>query len=161
MVKRYSFGQPIETDAVKLKPHTEEWNNAVLDKKENIFYYKLHENEPVYGLGETVRGINKRGWCYISDCADDPDHSEDKNSLYGAHNFIAFGFEKEKYYGLFIDTPSKVIFDIGYSCNDLMEIEIDSDHYEIYLLENDSYLNLIQEFRKLIGQSYEIGRAHV
>lgn len=154
MVKRYSFGQPIETDAVKLKPHTEEWNNAVLDKKENIFYYKLHENEQVYGLGETVRGINKRGWCYISDCADDPDHSEDKNSLYGAHNFIAFGFEKEKYYGLFIDTPSKVIFDIGYSCNDLMEIEIDSDHYEIYLLENDSYLNLIQEFRKLIGQSY-------
>ena len=35
-----------------------------------------------------MRGINKRGWIYEGWCSDDPFHTEDKRSLYGAHNFL-------------------------------------------------------------------------
>ena len=153
-MKRYVFGQPIETDAVKNKPKQSIWENGILVKDGNTFTYRLHENEPVYGLGESVRGINKRGWHYISDCTDDPNHTENKTSLYGAHNFIVFGADKDKHYGIFVDTPGKVLFDIGYSVTDEMRIETDSDDYEIYLLEGASYLDVIREFRELIGQSY-------
>ena len=153
-MKRYVFGQPIETDAVKNKPKQNIWENGIFVKDGNTFTYRLHENEPVYGLGESVRGINKRGWHYISDCTDDPNHTENKTSLYGAHNFIVFGAGKGKRYGIFVDTPGKVLFDIGYSVTDEMRIETDSDDYEIYLLEGASYLDVIREFRELIGQSY-------
>lgn len=48
----------------------------------------MAEEDIVFGLGENVRGINKRGWIYESKCSDDPNHREDKRSLYGAHNFL-------------------------------------------------------------------------
>ena len=153
MVKRYVFGEPIETDAIQRKPEKEAWKDGVLTRENNVFSYKLKRGEAVYGLGEAVRGMNKRGWCYISDCSDDPVHSEEKHSLYGAHNFIMFGNDGH-YYGVFADTPGKVSFDIGYSCNDEMRIGMESNDYELYLLENKSYLDIIHEFRELIGQSY-------
>ena len=153
MVKRYVFGEPIETDAIQIKPEKEDWKDSVLTRENNMFSYKLKPEEAVYGLGEAVRGMNKRGWCYISDCSDDPVHSEEKHSLYGAHNFVMFGNDGH-YYGVFVDTPGKVSFDIGYSCNDEMRIGMESNDYELYLLENKSYLDIIHEFRELIGQSY-------
>lgn len=63
----------------------------------------------MYGLGENVRGINKRGWRYVSNCSDNPNHCEHTNSLYGAHNFIMMGDGVSETYGLFVDTPGTVI----------------------------------------------------
>mgnify|MGYP000444154867 CR=1 FL=1 len=59
------------------------------------------KDDIVYGLGEANRGINKRGYCYISNCTDDPVHTEDKRSLYGAHNFIIVSGKTT--FGLFFD----------------------------------------------------------
>ena len=53
-----------------------------------------------------------RVYCYISNCTDDPVHTEDKRSLYGAHNFIVVSGKST--FGLFFDYPSKLTFDIGY-----------------------------------------------
>ncbi len=38
----------------------------------DLLYYIMDEDDIVYGLGESNRGINKRGYCYISNCTDDP-----------------------------------------------------------------------------------------
>ena len=76
------------------------------------FTYIMDEDDIVYGLGEANRGINKRGYCYISNCTDDPDHTEDKRSLYGAHNFIIVSGKTT--FGLFFDYPSALTFDTGY-----------------------------------------------
>ena len=51
------------------------------------FSYSMEDSDRVYGLGENVRGMNKRGWIYESKCSDNPDHQEDTRALYGAHNF--------------------------------------------------------------------------
>ena len=91
MVRNYIFGEPIETDAVVKEIASSAWCDGVFQKKEDGFHYSLKEDEIVYGLGENVRGINKRGWRYISNCSDNPNHCENTNSLYGAHNFIMVG----------------------------------------------------------------------
>ena len=116
MVQKYVYGTPIETEAVTADV---EVTNGICPVGEIdttngfLFRYRMDSDMVVYGLGEANRGINKRGYLYISDCADDPDHAENKVSLYGAHNFLLLdGNEKV---GLFFDYPSKLRFDIGYT----------------------------------------------
>ena len=58
--------------------------------------YTMDDTDVIYGLGEANRGINKRGYIYTSNCADDPNHTEEKVSLYGAHNFIIISGKQHK-----------------------------------------------------------------
>ena len=93
MIRRYVYGNVIETEAVLNKPEQE---NGVLpyftvDEQAMTLSYTMEDKDQVYGLGENVRGINKRGWYYESKCSDDPEHKEDRHSLYGAHNFLVAG----------------------------------------------------------------------
>ncbi|MDE7257620.1 MAG: alpha-glucosidase, partial [Lachnospiraceae bacterium] len=152
MIKRYIFGNPIETDAVLSKPEVCAWSNDRLCFRENALECGLKEDEIVYGLGQNVRGINKRGWIYESNCTDDPQHTESKHSLYGAHNFVLLDGEKKL--GIFVDTPSKVVFDIGYTDHNRMRITPQRPDFELYLIEEESLSGIIKEFRRLIGRSY-------
>lgn len=152
MVTRSVFGNPIETDAVLTKPSAIAFQNGEIEKREDGFYYTMKDEDIVYGLGENVRGINKRGWKYVSSCNDDPVHSEEKRSLYGAHNFILISGDKNV--GIFVDTPGKVTFDIGYTKYDTIHIQTETEDFELYVIENETPDAVITEFRGLIGKSY-------
>ena len=154
MVKKYSFGNPIETDAVVKDIAETEWKDGVFRKEGNSFHYALRPDEIIYGLGENVRGMNKRGWRYISECADNPNHCEHTHSLYGAHNFIMVGDGVQKTCGLFVDTPGKVTFDAGYTDIDELSITMEDGDYKLYLIEGASYPEVVKAFRELIGRSY-------
>lgn len=108
----------------------------------------------MYGLGENVRGMNKRGWRYVSNCSDNPNHCEHTNSLYGAHNFIIMGDGVNETYGLFVDTPGTVTFDVGYTDIDRLIIAMENENYKIYLIEGQTYQDVVREFREMIGRSY-------
>lgn len=153
MVKKYRFGTPIQTEAVvKDIPLQEDRQGLCLTQAEGGLEYKMPKDMAVYGLGEHTRGINKRGWMYISNCTDDPHHNEGTRSLYGAHNFVLLSGE-ESQVGLFVDTPGKVVFDVGYTDLDLLRI-VPEDDYDLYVIEAATLLLAVQEFRQLIGQSY-------
>ena len=114
MIKKYRYGAPFDTEALTEKIETAEGAFPYGEISQNdgfAFTYIMDEDDIVYGLGESNRGINKRGYCYISNCTDDPNHTEDKRSLYGAHNFIIVSGKTT--FGLFFDYPSKLTFDIG------------------------------------------------
>ena len=122
MIRRYVYGNVIETEAVLNKPEQE--NGALpyftVDEQAMTLSYTMEDKDQIYGLGENVRGINKRGWEYVSHCADDPIHVEDKRSLYGAHNFIILS--GKRHLGVFLDTPGRVKFDIGYQKTDQLKM---------------------------------------
>ena len=152
MVKRYVFGSPVETYAVLCKPEAAAWQDGRLIFQDNVFSCELEEEEIVYGLGQNVRGINKRGWIYESNCTDDPVHTEGKTSLYGAHNFLIL--DGGQRCGIFVDTPAKVTFDIGYTDYNQMRIIPDTSDFDLYLIEEESLDGIVSTFRKLIGRSY-------
>lgn len=152
MKKRFRFGNPLETDAVQEKPLLWEGEIPFLTREGKELYYDLSPSDIVYGLGENVRGINKRGWIYVSDCSDDPNHTEEKRSLYGAHNFILVSGREQ--FGVFVDTPGKVTFDIGYSSYSSLRISVEEGEYELYVIEGSSPDEIVGEFRSLIGRSY-------
>lgn len=152
MIKKYRYGEPIETDAVVEK--IEEAKSALdfFEKIENGFTKKLGKNERVYGLGEQVRGINKRGWQYVSYNYDNPNHEEDTRSLYGAHNFLIFS--GEEIFGVFFDYPGKLTFDIGYTDNSVITVTPETENLDVYIITGKDEKDIVKQFRKIIGKSY-------
>ena len=80
MIKKYRIGTPFPTESVVKSLETETGvipYLTVSDGDPVSFTYKLAPDDIVYGLGENVRGINKRGWLYRSKNSDEPQHSEE------------------------------------------------------------------------------------
>ena len=154
-MRKYVYGEPFETEAVLRDIEISEGNVAygeVSLEEGFVFTYQMAENDIVYGLGEANRGINKRGYCYISNNTDIPEHTEDQRSLYGAHNFLVVSGEKT--FGLFVDYPARLTFDIGYTRMDTLTIRCEEANLYLYLIEGESAYEIVRAFRKLIGRSY-------
>lgn len=193
MVKKYVYGRPFETYAVvnaenvsdaaesekreffreaDMKKALEPYGGITWDEPEDgndapamQYRVRMSDGDVVYGLGENVRGINKRGWVYESKCSDDPNHTESKRSLYGAHNFIiiADADNPAASKGLFIDYPGRVIFDIGYLDKNELVITVCSENFTAYVVSpamdgadgSDNHLySIVRQFRHIIGKSY-------
>lgn len=169
MISKYTFGKPFNTEAVVSVPETAKvFNNSTeipfgtLNLKKDSLTYEISllPEDKVFGLGENLGGINKRGRRYTSWCTDDPNHTEEKQSLYGAHNFlIVYSPEKNQLFGLFLDYPGKIEYDISFSNCDKMSIYVPSTNMDIYLIQTDKpnklgFTEIIKEFRTMIGKSY-------
>lgn len=155
MVKKYKFGDPFETEAVleDIKPETAMPEYGEISVEDGFcFSCVMEDSDIVYGLGEANRGINKRGYRYISNCADDPNHTEDKSSLYGAHNFIVIAGRKPV--GLFFDYPSEIIFDIGYTRQARLRVSCKRADLYLYVIEGETAYDIVRQFRRIIGKSY-------
>ncbi len=154
MITRYKYGSMIETDAILKKPtaSSESVPFMEVDEVSMTLFYKMSDNDRIYGLGEHVRGINKRGWFYESKCSDNPNHREDTCALYGAHNFLLVDGEEQ--FGLFIDYPGIVSFDIGYTKRNDLTIKLSDWNYELYVITGESLKDIVKQFRHLIGRSY-------
>ena len=155
MIRKYRYGTPFDTEALTEKIETTKGvlpYGEVSQEEGFVFTYIMDEDDIVYGLGEANRGINKRGYCYISNCTDDPVHTEDKRSLYGAHNFIVVSGKST--FGLFFDYPSKLTFDIGYDREDTLKVSCENADLDIYVLEGENAYDIVKQFRHVIGRSY-------
>ena len=153
MIRRYRFGNPLNTEAVVEEFPVEKGDIPRVEVKEGEkISFAMTKNAPVYGLGEQVRGINKRGWIYISNCTDDPNHREDTRSLYAAHNFLVFA--EEEPFGIFLDNPGKVTFDIGYTQQDTAVITAESWDMDVYFVGGEDLKDIVRQFRHMIGRSY-------
>ena len=154
MIGKYRFGTPFATDAVVRECALSQGalpRFRVEEKEGNVlFSYTLDKKDCVFGLGEQVRGINKRGWLYVSYNEDDPEIYESRTSLYGSHNFILVSGKET--FGVFFDTAGKVTFDVGYTDPD--ELVVTARDVDVYLIEEESALEIVHTFRGLIGRSY-------
>lgn len=155
MIKKYIYGNPFPTQAVIDEIEKSEeclLHGSICLENGFSFTYELERQDIVYGLGEANRGINKRGYRYVSNCTDIPDHTEDVESLYGAHNFVIV--DGRETFGLFLDYPGKMEFDIGYTRQDLMTICCERADLVLYVIDGDSPYDIVKQFRKIIGRSY-------
>ena len=153
MIQRFSFGHPFPTQSVVLSLPAESDPIPFLTPDGSGWRFTLSEQAAVYGLGEMPRGINKRGWHYITNNTDESRHSEDKLSFYGAHNFLLVR-DGSTCFGLFVDFPGKVYYDIGYTRHDLLSFHTETPDYDLYLLSGGNENAVCKEFRTLIGRSY-------
>jgi Alpha-glucosidases, family 31 of glycosyl hydrolases len=155
MIRKYTFGIPLETDAVLQTlavSSAEDLPYLAVKNTPLCFTHTMGEDDIVYGLGENVRGINKRGWLYKSRCTDEGKHTEEKHSLYAAHNFLIV--EGKERFGLFFDDPGVISFDVGYTRHDTITITSENGDLDLYVIEAADVKHIVQKFRQLIGRSY-------
>lgn len=155
MIKKYTYGKPFQTESVVVDIAAEKGqpDHGNIDLTAGFSYtFGLGDSDIVYGLGEANRGINKRGYKYISNNADNPHHHEDVYSLYASHNFIIVSGAQT--FGLYFDYPSTITFDVGYTKCDELHIFCDSADLDIYVITGDSPYDITKQFRKMIGRSY-------
>ena len=114
MIRKYTFGTPLPTGAV-VQPVSAESGDIpyfAVSRGEDggvSFALPLGEDEVIFGLGQAVRGVDKRGHKYESWNSDVFNHTEERPSLYGSHNFLLF-FSPERMLGVYADDPGKVIW---------------------------------------------------
>lgn len=156
MIKKFTFGKPICTEAVVGKFETSDKKDFPFKSREEdgkfILEFDMTDSDIVYGLGEAPRGINKRGWMYESFCSDDPFHTETKSSLYAAHNFLMLSGSDN--FGIFIDFPARIRWDIGYTSKNKTVITIDGTDFDFYYIKGNKPIEIVKEFRNAIGKSY-------
>ena len=153
MIQKYVFGTPFPTNAVTLEMESAKDKLLFLETDgKGTFTYPLAEEDVVYGLGEQIRGINKRGWQYISWNYDNPNHEEDTRSLYGSHNFIIVWGKIT--FGAFFDYPGKMEFDIGYTNRKQMQIRAAKNDLAVYIITGENEKDIVKQFRHIIGRSY-------
>lgn len=154
MIKRYVYGKMIETESILDKPQQTEGELPffVVNEEEMTFSYEMDEKDKVYGLGENVRGINKRGWIYESKCSDEPNHHEDTRALYAGHNF--FVLKGKEQFGIYIDYPGILTFDVGYTRYSEFKITASDWNMDVYVITGTDVKDIVKQFRQLIGRSY-------
>lgn len=153
MIEKYVFGNPFPTNAVitEMKPEEKKLPFFEIDHQGG-FTFHLSEGDIVYGLGEQIRGMNKRGWQYVSWNYDNPNHHEDTRSLYGSHNFILICGAVT--FGAFFDYAGKMEFDIGYTKRSVLRIKAAKNDLVVYLITGKNEKDIVKQFRKSIGRSY-------
>ena len=155
MIQRFRFGLPLPTDSVVQEIPVSAGPVPFLTAEEDGWAYRMAPDAIVYGLGEMPRGINKRGWHYVTNNTDEARHSEDKLSYYGAHNFLLIdGGAGRECFGVFIDFPGKVRYDIGYTEYDALRFATEEPDHELYIITGDDLNAISRQFRQLIGRSY-------
>lgn len=156
MIRKFTSGSPFDTGAVVQYFESEPVSDFPLEhgfeNGEFSFSFSMEPNDIVYGLGEAVRGINKRGWIYESYCSDDPFHTESKRSLYAAHNFLMLGGSSG--FGIFVDFPARVRWDVGYTRSDKTTVTVCGTDFDIYLISGGSPRDIVRFFRAAVGKSY-------
>ena len=80
------------------------------------------------------------------------EHTEDKHSLYGAHNLIIVSGKET--FGMFFDYPAAITFDIGYTRMDTMKVTCENADLKLYVIEGESPYDIVKQFRHVIGRSY-------
>ncbi|MBI4835294.1 MAG: DUF5110 domain-containing protein [Planctomycetes bacterium] len=156
----YRSGNPFKTEATVIDINSKALRPVskikhfkfTKEKGDMVFRYDLAENDKVYGLGGTLGGFNKRGRKYVLYATDDPNHTPDKTSLYTSYPFVMIDGEEK--FAFLIDYPSEIIFDIGFTHKDVMEIRIPSNNFDFYIFNESDKLKVIKEYLTLTGAPY-------
>ena len=63
-------------------------------------------------------------------------------------------FSKDRQFGVYVDTPGKVSFDIGYTLLNKLTISFEDFDADIYIIDGSNVLDIVGQFRNIIGRSY-------
>ena len=157
MIRKYTFGTPIPTGAVVRSLPAESGSvpffSLSREEKQVVLTLPLDPDDIIFGLGESVRGINKRGFRYRSWNSDVFNHTESTESLYASHNLLVF-FGPSRLFGVYLDDPGAVTWDLGYTRSDTAVITSENGDLDVYIIEEDSLISVARAFRGLTGRSY-------
>ncbi len=159
---RYRLGNPFVTGAVALGEsnfscetlsHLQVFTSEKQADGTVVLSRTMTRDTEIFGLGQTMGNVNKRGARYRMYAIDDFQHTPEKESLYGSHPFFIWK-SKSEVFGIFVDYPGEVIFDVGFSDCNKLTITIATANLDVYFLQGSSLKNVTKNFLQLVGKPF-------
>ena len=154
MIVKTIYGTPIDTEAIVIPVECAALSPSIRTFSKNklrYFMQKLEAGDRVYGLGEHIGHLNRRGKTYISYNCDNPGQNADTVSVYSSHNFLVI--DGTAPLGIFADASSRVIFDVGDSQPDELIITSPEDVI-LYQISGENVMDILHQFLSAIGRPY-------
>lgn len=118
--------------------------------------FDLSNNSKVFGLGDKMSYLNKKGYFYSSDNTDDSNHQDELfPSLYKSINYLLFSFDLE-FFGSFYPSTYKYNFNIGQTDLNKLIISNFFNDCDLFLFLGDSLKEITSSYSYLVGYPYFI-----
>ncbi|MES1177489.1 MAG: glycoside hydrolase family 31 protein [Myxococcales bacterium] len=114
--------------------------------------WRLHADEQVYGLGDKVRGFDRRGQAFELWNSDAYGWKPDADPLYKALPFVVF-LNHGQAHGLFVDTPARARVDVGKTADNVFRFTAEAGgSLDYYLFAGPDPKQVVSAYTALTGR---------
>lgn len=134
-------------------------NNVVvtsIEFDENGTIFSIENNYKVFGLGDKMAYLDKKGYAYRSWNTDDPSHQDEQyKALYKSVNYLLVKSGND-FFSVFFPSTYPYDFDLG-KANE-KEIRVVNEHVsqDFYLFLGEDIRQITSDYSKLVGHPYFI-----
>lgn len=118
--------------------------------------FKISDDAKIYGLGDKMASLNRRGYSYTNTNTDEPTHQDELSpSLYKSINYLLVR-SFNRFFGLYF--PSTYAYDYDLGKADLHEVKVGlrRDYLDFYLFYGDDPKQITSSYSLLVGYPYFI-----
>ncbi|HYF95895.1 MAG TPA: glycoside hydrolase family 31 protein [Symbiobacteriaceae bacterium] len=113
---------------------------------------RLQADTRLYGLGQRMGFLDKRGETVTMWATDDPLHHPGRDALYQAIPFV-LALQPGGAYGIFLDSPAFTQFDLGKTQSDRLRIQTAESELDYYVIVADSPKGVLNGYSELTGRT--------
>lgn len=130
-------------------------SNEYKEDQMNV-HYALSDVSSVYGLGDKMAAMNRKGYYFRQWNTDDPVHQDELYpSLYKSINFL-LNYTNKNYFGLFFPSTYPYEFDISHKALNHVYINSKCTSIDYFLFLGDKPKDIISNYSSLVGHPYFI-----
>lgn len=130
------------------------WSEMEIQENPKGFEIKIRidPEDGIFGFGEEVGTLNKRGKVYEMYNTDEPDHSPTKTRLYSSFPVFMI-LTPKKSLGFFLDHPGYSRFDLAFTKENEIIIDIEGEGFKLYL-QGTTPDEIVKAFTDLTGKPH-------
>ena len=126
------------------------------DEVNYVTSFKISDDSRIFGLGDKVSSLNKRGYVYESWATDHSwHHDELYETLYKAINSLLI-YSNNHYFGLFFPSTFRYYYDLAKYDLDEVKVKSKYAYNDVYLFLGDTPKEIISSYSLLLGTPYMI-----
>ena len=116
----------------------------------------ISDNSRVFGLGDKMSSLDKKGYFYSSWNTDTSEHHDELfPSLYKTSNFL-LNYSFSNYYGIYFNSTYRYNFDIAKTNLNIINVSSLKAKLDYYLFLSNEVSNIISNFSSMCGHPYLI-----
>ncbi len=124
------------------------------DSNETIF--TIENDYKVFGLGDKMAYLDKKGYAYRSWNTDDPSHQDEQyKALYKSVNYLLIK-SGDEFFSVFFPSTYPYDFDLGKAKENEIRIKNEHVNQDFYLFLGDDVRQITSNYSKLVGHPYFI-----
>ena len=122
----------------------------------SVIQFEISRDAKVYGLGDKMAPLNKRGYAYVNKNNDDP-HPQNENfeSLYKSINYLLI-HSNERFFGLYFPSTYPYDFDLGKTDLNQVRVGVQGGFLDFYAFFGNTPAKITSAYSSLVGHPYFI-----